>query len=310
MGSIHAFPAAGLIEGLSSDVLPPAPTSTAPFAAISPPQRSKPATASRCLDARARGRHGGCRAALPKLGPRLRRCAKSRSGPRHTRRRSCNAADRAPAAGRPKRRGDRRSHRRQGRRLNTRPVVSAPAIGVNRGDGLSVREVGTAQPQTLELCRWSPPMWRQWRLQWEPTPGSHTLVIRTIGRRATQQAEPQPPYPTGASGYHSVRVSAAGQPRRPANRFRARTAPAWDDLAARARLAAMAPVAGRRQGFPPSPRFPAPLEARHRAPVGTAVSPAADRSHQGISTSLSLSVSLVGRLGREHRVERGDDAFE
>lgn len=155
-------------------------------------------------------------------------------------------------------------------------VAWAPAEGVERVEvAVDDRPWEPAQ-LSAEVA---PTMWRQCRLQWEPTPGPHTLAVRTIGRRATQKAEPQPPYPTGASGYHSVRVSAAGQPRRPANRFRVRTAPAWDDLAARARLAAMAPAAWRRQGFPPSPRFPAPLEARHRAPVGTAVSPAADRSH-------------------------------
>lgn len=94
----------------------------------------------------------------------------------------------------------------------------------------------------------------------------------------TQEAEPQPPYPTGASGYHTVRVSASDQPRRALDRFKARTAPGWDDLAARARLAAMAPAAWRRRGFPPSPRFPAPLEARHPVRAGTAVSPTADGS--------------------------------
>ncbi|UER54819.1 molybdopterin-dependent oxidoreductase [Kineosporiaceae bacterium SCSIO 59966] len=53
--------------------------------------------------------------------------------------------------------------------------------------------------------------WRQWRLEWDATPGSHTLRVRaTDGTGETQTAERVDPVPDGASGWHSVTVTVLG----------------------------------------------------------------------------------------------------
>lgn len=46
--------------------------------------------------------------------------------------------------------------------------------------------------------------WRQWVLDWEATPGSHTIQVRATDRTgATQTADRMPPAPDGATGYHT-----------------------------------------------------------------------------------------------------------
>lgn len=50
--------------------------------------------------------------------------------------------------------------------------------------------------------------WRQWVYRWDATPGSHTLQVRATDRTgAVQTAQPAPPAPDGATGYHTVAVS-------------------------------------------------------------------------------------------------------
>ena len=50
--------------------------------------------------------------------------------------------------------------------------------------------------------------WRQWVWRWEATPGSHTLEVRaTDGAGETQPEERMPPFPEGATGWHSVVVN-------------------------------------------------------------------------------------------------------
>lgn len=53
--------------------------------------------------------------------------------------------------------------------------------------------------------------WRQWRYRWtEPTPGEHTVTARAYdGSGEVQPAEPRPPAPDGAQGYHRVRFDVA-----------------------------------------------------------------------------------------------------
>ena len=54
----------------------------------------------------------------------------------------------------------------------------------------------------------SPDTWRQWVWPWEATPGRHTLEVRaTDGTGATQPEDRAPPFPDGATGWHSVVVS-------------------------------------------------------------------------------------------------------
>jgi DMSO/TMAO reductase YedYZ molybdopterin-dependent catalytic subunit len=50
--------------------------------------------------------------------------------------------------------------------------------------------------------------WVQWVLDWEATAGSHRLQVRaTDGTGETQTAETAPPAPSGATGWHTVRVT-------------------------------------------------------------------------------------------------------
>ena len=52
--------------------------------------------------------------------------------------------------------------------------------------------------------------WRQWVLPWEATPGEHVLQVRaTDGTGQVQTEDEQPPYPAGATGWHSRRVKVA-----------------------------------------------------------------------------------------------------
>ncbi len=49
--------------------------------------------------------------------------------------------------------------------------------------------------------------WRQWVLEWDATPGTHTLQVRaTDGEGRTQPSERRTPRPDGATGWHSVVV--------------------------------------------------------------------------------------------------------
>jgi DMSO/TMAO reductase YedYZ molybdopterin-dependent catalytic subunit len=49
--------------------------------------------------------------------------------------------------------------------------------------------------------------WVQWVYDWDATPGAHRLQVRaTDGDGNTQTAELAPPAPSGATGYHAIRV--------------------------------------------------------------------------------------------------------
>jgi DMSO/TMAO reductase YedYZ molybdopterin-dependent catalytic subunit len=52
--------------------------------------------------------------------------------------------------------------------------------------------------------------WRQWVLRWRAVPGSHMLTVRAIdGTGALQTEEVAPPFPDGATGYHTIEVDVA-----------------------------------------------------------------------------------------------------
>ena len=52
--------------------------------------------------------------------------------------------------------------------------------------------------------------WRQWYLVWDATPGRHELAARaTDGTGEVQTQEDAEPFPSGASGYHSIVVQIA-----------------------------------------------------------------------------------------------------
>ena len=62
-------------------------------------------------------------------------------------------------------------------------------------------ELGTADTEDT---------WRQWVLRWHAVSGSHTLTVRAIdGTGALQTGEVAPPFPDGATGYHTIEVDVA-----------------------------------------------------------------------------------------------------
>jgi DMSO/TMAO reductase YedYZ molybdopterin-dependent catalytic subunit len=73
-------------------------------------------------------------------------------------------------------------------------------------------EVSTDDGRTWRPARLDregdPVAWRRWQADIELGPGEHTLAVRaTDGAGVVQIAERRPPHPSGASGYHQVRVN-------------------------------------------------------------------------------------------------------
>jgi len=51
--------------------------------------------------------------------------------------------------------------------------------------------------------------WRQWVLEWDATPGDHTLRVRATDNNGDTQTEMRAPVaPNGATGWHQIRVNA------------------------------------------------------------------------------------------------------
>ncbi|HZI96253.1 MAG TPA: molybdopterin-dependent oxidoreductase [Actinomycetales bacterium] len=52
--------------------------------------------------------------------------------------------------------------------------------------------------------------WRQWSFVWDATPGRHAVTVRaTDGDGQVQTSDAAPPFPDGASGWHSIEVNVA-----------------------------------------------------------------------------------------------------
>ncbi len=52
--------------------------------------------------------------------------------------------------------------------------------------------------------------WRQWRWDWDATPGAHVLSVRaTDANGITQPGTPTDPFPAGATGWHTIPVTVA-----------------------------------------------------------------------------------------------------
>jgi DMSO/TMAO reductase YedYZ molybdopterin-dependent catalytic subunit len=88
-------------------------------------------------------------------------------------------------------------------------AVAGIAWAQHRGiDRVEVR-VDDGDWQTADLADVpSVDTWRQWVWRWDATPGTHTLEVRaTDGDGMTQPGERTPPFPDGATGWHSVVVT-------------------------------------------------------------------------------------------------------
>jgi DMSO/TMAO reductase YedYZ molybdopterin-dependent catalytic subunit len=85
-------------------------------------------------------------------------------------------------------------------------VAWAPHRGINRV------EVSTNDGETWNDARLAAQLdadvWRQYVYDWEAEPGEYTLNVRaTDGEGETQTEEEAAPHPSGATGYHTIRVT-------------------------------------------------------------------------------------------------------
>jgi DMSO/TMAO reductase YedYZ molybdopterin-dependent catalytic subunit len=86
--------------------------------------------------------------------------------------------------------------------------VAGVAWAQHRGiDRVEVRvDDGDWQPTELS-AEDTVDTWRQWVYRWEATPGSHSLSVRaTDGDGETQTTLITPPFPSGATGHHTIGV--------------------------------------------------------------------------------------------------------
>jgi hypothetical protein len=92
------------------------------------------------------------------------------------------------------------------------PRVAMGGVAFAGARGVAGVEVSTDGGQTWRPVVIGPPSgpgtWRQWGYVWEDaSPGAHQLMARaTDGSGALQPAEERPPFPRGASGYHTVHL--------------------------------------------------------------------------------------------------------
>ncbi|NUP17542.1 MAG: molybdopterin-dependent oxidoreductase [Streptomyces sp.] len=78
--------------------------------------------------------------------------------------------------------------------------VDAVEVRVDRGEWRQARLAAVPGPDT----------WRQWALDWDATPGDHTIEVRATDASGRTQTDVQaPPAPDGASGWHTITVSVA-----------------------------------------------------------------------------------------------------
>ncbi|HKA97436.1 MAG TPA: molybdopterin-dependent oxidoreductase [Streptosporangiaceae bacterium] len=139
-------------------------------------------------------------------------------------------------------------------------IAWAPRRGVS---GVEVAIDGGSWQQVRLSPQIAPTLWRQWALTWQAEPGEHQLQVRTLSGDEVQEENPAPPYPHGSSGYHTIRVQVRNNGAQP-RRWRPRLAQTRADLSGRFHLAANAPPAWRRQGFPRQPTFAEPLPPARR----------------------------------------------
>jgi DMSO/TMAO reductase YedYZ molybdopterin-dependent catalytic subunit len=99
--------------------------------------------------------------------------------------------------------------------LARRPAGRVAVAGVAWAQHRGIRRVevradgGPWRPARL-AAEHSPDTWRQWVWPWDATRGRHTLEVRaTDGTGATQPEDRAPPFPDGATGWHSVVVTVA-----------------------------------------------------------------------------------------------------
>jgi len=89
-------------------------------------------------------------------------------------------------------------------------MIAGVAWAQHRGvDAVEVGVDGTWSPAKL-AAQDTIDTWRQWYFPWKAAPGKHTIQVRATDKTGyTQTAKVQQPEPNGASGYHTIQVTAA-----------------------------------------------------------------------------------------------------
>ena len=90
-------------------------------------------------------------------------------------------------------------------------AIAGVAWAPNRGISRVEVQVDEGSWMEADLAREPLDMdtWRQWKLEWTPEPGKHRLRVRaTDGTGQTQTSDISRPAPDGASGWHTIQVTA------------------------------------------------------------------------------------------------------
>lgn len=84
-------------------------------------------------------------------------------------------------------------------------VAWAPSRGISRVEVRLGDDAGWVEAELSEPL--SESAWVQWKVDWDPTPGQHRITVRaTDGDGVAQDETMRPPAPSGATGWHSIRV--------------------------------------------------------------------------------------------------------
>jgi DMSO/TMAO reductase YedYZ molybdopterin-dependent catalytic subunit len=101
-----------------------------------------------------------------------------------------------------------------GGKVSARGTTYIAGVAFSGNQGISEIDVSldgahTWQRATLKRPL-SPLTWVLWELSWQPKPGSYTVVVRAVDLAGNVQDPTQEPTaPNGASGYHSISVTAS-----------------------------------------------------------------------------------------------------
>jgi len=89
-------------------------------------------------------------------------------------------------------------------------AIAGVAWAQNRGvDGVEVQVDDGPWMEAILPEELAIDTWRQWHVEYDFTPGAHTIAVRATDRTGTTQtSEIVPPRPDGATGYHTVQVVA------------------------------------------------------------------------------------------------------
>jgi DMSO/TMAO reductase YedYZ molybdopterin-dependent catalytic subunit len=92
-----------------------------------------------------------------------------------------------------------------------RVTIAGVAWAQHRGvEAVEVAVDGGAWQQARLSPQDSLDSWRQWYVNWDATPGTHTLQVRATDKTGyTQTAAKAAPEPNGAAGWHTVTVTVA-----------------------------------------------------------------------------------------------------